>query len=130
MANRARAVVEHVHLGRRKRRTRQHVIADLSINYIELHVLKCGFTAQRITNDYGLDLLVSVYNEHGEIQNSLFHIQAKATDRLKLAKSNTHISFRVSARDLEFWQNEVYPVILILYDAQTERAYWLYVQAY
>jgi hypothetical protein len=28
------------------------------------------------------------------------------------------------------WRKEPYPVIAILFDASTERAYWIYVQAY
>jgi len=37
----------------RKRRMREHVIADLSVHHVEGLVLKCGFTVQRIVADYG-----------------------------------------------------------------------------
>ncbi len=35
----------------RKRRTREHVIADLSINHVERLVSKCGDTTQRSGTD-------------------------------------------------------------------------------
>lgn len=38
-----------------KQRTRQHVIADLSVNFVERLALKCGYTMQRAAADYGYD---------------------------------------------------------------------------
>jgi hypothetical protein len=38
----------------RKRRTREHVIADLSVNHVERMVLRCGWTVERVRRDYGL----------------------------------------------------------------------------
>jgi hypothetical protein len=40
-------------IGPRKRRTRQHVIADLSVHHVEGFVLAEGHTAQRVERDYG-----------------------------------------------------------------------------
>ncbi len=34
------------HLPDRKRRTREHVIADLSVNHVERFILQCGWTAR------------------------------------------------------------------------------------
>jgi hypothetical protein len=45
----------------RKRRTREHVIADLSINHVERLVLRCGWTAERTRYDYGIDLYMQTY---------------------------------------------------------------------
>ena len=43
----------------RKRRTREHVIADQSVNYVERFIIDAGHTAQRMEKDYGYDLLLS-----------------------------------------------------------------------
>ena len=40
------------------------------------------------------------------------------------------ISFRVQRADLERWLEETMPVLLILYDAKSETAYWNYIQAH
>ena len=37
----------------RKRRTREHVIADLAVNHVERQALLCGFTIERVVHDYG-----------------------------------------------------------------------------
>ena len=39
-----------------KRRTREHVIADQSINYVERRILDEGHVALRTVADYGIDL--------------------------------------------------------------------------
>lgn len=39
-------------LGLRKQRSRQHVIADLSVHHVEGFILKEGHTAQRLGSDY------------------------------------------------------------------------------
>ena len=43
----------------RKRRTREHVIADLSVNHVERQVLLAGYVVDRVSNDYGIDLEVT-----------------------------------------------------------------------
>lgn len=70
------------------------------------------------------------YNPNGEVENGKVLFQLKATDVLKKSADGMVISVRLEWRDLLFWVNEVEPVILILYDAQQDGAYWLYVQEY
>ena len=53
---------------RRKRRTREHVIADLSVNHVERVVLRCGWTVQRLNPDYGIDLVMTTYDASGQIR--------------------------------------------------------------
>lgn len=114
----------------RKRRTREHVIADLSVNHVERLVLRCGWTVERTRFDYGIDLNMVTYNDRGEPENGSVLFQLKATDSLKWLSDGTALPIRLEWRDLLFWLNERQPVILIVYDAQHDKAYWLYVQAY
>lgn len=114
----------------RKRRTRSHVTADLSVNHVERHVLLCGCTVERFWHDYGYDLLLTSYNANGEVENGDVRLQVKATDFLRYRRDGQSFSFRVEAVDLRLWLREIAPVILIVYDALREDAYWLYVQAY
>jgi hypothetical protein len=51
-----------------KLRTRAHVLADLSVNYVERQVLFCGCAVQRIYSDYGYDLMMSTFKPNGEIE--------------------------------------------------------------
>lgn len=70
----------------RKKRTRQHVIADLAVNHIERQVLLCGHTLQRIHHDYGLDGMLSTFGSRGQAENGLVWMQIKATDHLERLK--------------------------------------------
>lgn len=113
-----------------KLRTRAHVLADLSINYVERQVLLCGFSVDRVQHDYGYDLTMTTYHDSGEIQPGPIYIQVKATDRLPRLADGRTISWLISRRDLKLWLQETYPVILVVYHGQRETAYWMHIQAY
>jgi hypothetical protein len=106
------------------------VLADLSINHVERHILLRGFALNRMDTDYGIDLLMLTYNDHGEVENGHVLFQVKATDSLHVLQEGTTIACRVEVADLKAWQEEWMPVILVVYDGQKNKAYWLYVQQY
>lgn len=112
----------------RKQRTRQHVIADLSANYVERLILEEGHTAQRLRNDYGYDLFVQTFDGDGYVEPGFVLIQLKATDDLRI--DGTECLCDLEVRDCNLWLAEKMPVILVLYDAQRRKARWLWVQDY
>jgi len=112
-----------------KIRTRGHVIADLSVNYVERLILQQGHAVQGVEKDYGYDLQMFTFDE-GTFENGYLYLQLKATDELKTLKGGREISFKLSRADVNLWRRELSPVILIIWDAKQEIAYWLYVQAY
>jgi hypothetical protein len=114
----------------RKCRTREHVLADLSANYVEKQALLCGYAADRVRSDYGIDLIVQTFNRRGEVENGWLLFQLKGTDRIKLVDGGRAVSCRVERADLRHWLNESQPVILALYDARADLAYWLFVRRY
>jgi hypothetical protein len=113
----------------RKKRTRQHVLAELSANHVERHALACGYAVERVEHDYGIDLILFTYDRAGNWHSGFVFIQLKATDHLRFRKDGT-ISFAVSRADLEWWLDATDPVVLVVYDAKADQAYWLYIQAY
>jgi hypothetical protein len=116
----------------RKRRTREHIIADLSVHHVEGLALKCGYFAQRVVADYGFDLQLDTCNEAGEIDSDPVRLQLKTSDGLRqyeLAREDV-FSFPVSAKDYRMRTAAVLPTFFILYDAQLGEAYWLHVQEY
>ena len=52
---------------RGKLRTREHVVADLGVNFVERQVLLAGFAAGRVAPDYGLDLRMVTFSPVGEV---------------------------------------------------------------
>ena len=112
-----------------KRRTREHIISDLSVNHVERHVLLCGYTVQRVTQDYGIDLLIATFNRKGEVEVGEILVQLKGTRKLRF-RNDAMVSCRIERAHLVHWLAHPLPVILIVFDAAKELAYWLYVQSY
>jgi Domain of unknown function (DUF4365) len=112
----------------RKQRTRQHVIADQSVNHLERFIIDAGHTAQRLEKDYGYDLLLFTFDEQGYAEPGLVSLQLKATENLHAVGAD--YVFDVDIRDYNLWTHEKFPVLLILFDASRRRAYWLDFQRY
>ncbi len=115
-------------LAPRKKRTRQHVIAAQSVNYVERFILDEGHTAERTASDYGYDLTMYTYDEEGYAEEGSVYLQLKASE--KITPLGDDFVFDVDLRDYALWTAEPMPVILILFDASRRRAYWVYVQRY
>jgi len=109
----------------RKKRTREHVIADLGVHHVEGAILRCGFTAERTVYDYGLDLYMTTYGPDGEAESDGVLFQFKATDHLVFTADRSAVIVRVGRADLNRWLAEIYPVILVIYDARSDVGYWL-----
>jgi hypothetical protein len=113
-----------------QRRTREHVIADLSANHAERQALLCGFSVERVRHDYGIDLILFTYEPDGEVESGNVLLQLKASDRVQVVAQGSFIAHRLDTADLSSWLTEFQPVILVVYDAAIDRSYWLYVQAH
>jgi hypothetical protein len=113
-----------------KRRTREHVIADLAVNHVERQALLCGHTVERVRSDYGVDLLMVTFDAAGEVEDGYIPIQVKATEGLAWLQTEEAAAFRVTRKDLVGWLRQSMPVILAVYDVSEDRAYWLHVQGH
>ena len=102
-------------LGPRKQRTRQHVIADLSVHHLEGFILEAGHTAQRIGSDYGYDLVMTTFDEEGYIEPGWVYFQVKAMETLDA--SGADFVYDLDIRDYNLWIKEKMPVVLVLFDA-------------
>src|SRR5262245_20960876 len=97
-------------LGPRKRRTRQHVIADLSVHHVEGFILEEGHTAQRFGSDYSYDLLMRTFDEMGFVEPGVVYFQLKASETLQAV--GTDFVFDVDICDYNLWRQEEMPVVL------------------
>lgn len=112
----------------RKRRTRQHIIADLSVHHVEGLILEEGHTAQRTVSDYGYDLTMWTFDEEGYAETDSVRFQIKASDSPSIVGGNFVLDLDV--RDYNLWICERSPVILVLFDATRRRAYWEHIQIF
>ena len=83
-----------------------------------------------MVHDYGIDLLMFTYSDDGETENGHVEIQLKATDNPRFVNADKEIAMRVDVADLNQWQWEPMPVVLVVYDARRDRAYWIHIQNY
>ncbi|TWU37523.1 hypothetical protein Q31b_43110 [Novipirellula aureliae] len=79
----------------RKVRTTEHIIADLSYNFLEHKVLQRGHWLDAPQNDYGIDATMFHHNERGEIENGEVRFQLKASNQIHISKDKKWISQRV-----------------------------------
>ncbi len=71
---------------------------------------------------------METYDELGEIENEGVWFQLKANENVKIAAKEQAIAVRMEWRDLLFWMNERMPGILVVFDANQEKAWWLHLQ--
>src|SRR5262249_51359791 len=57
-------------------------------------------------------------------------IQVKATEQTRRVNNGREIVFRVERADVLTWVSQADPVLLIVYDARADQAWWLHVQGY
>lgn len=112
----------------RKRRTRGHVIADIAVNHVERFVYAAGFTAERVRHDYGYDLLVATFDEFGFVEQGHVSVQIKATEHARLSANSDSVVLRLDVADILAWMENPMPVLLVIFEASSRKAHWLYVQ--
>jgi hypothetical protein len=71
---------------------------------------------------------MTTFNRRGESENGLIWMQVKATDHPGRLQAQNALAVRVERKHLLFWMGELFPVLVVLYDATQDRAYWLHVQ--
>ncbi len=114
----------------RKRRTREHVIADMSRVHVESVFIEAGYSTEAVRSDYGYDLIVTTYDDRGYVEPGQVLLQLKASDTIGKRASTDALVFDMAVKDYHLWRREPNPVFLVLYDPADRRAYWLYVQRY
>ncbi len=120
--------------GTRKLRPRSRVIADMSLNFLEREVLCRGHRLIRIPeeSDDGTDAFMRTHRpDTTEVETGQVDFQLKATDKLEVVGKGKLIRYQAEVAHLHFWYHQVFhPFILVMYDAENHRGYWVDVQAY
>ena len=114
-----------------KLRTRQQIVEDLALNHIEKQILLSGNILKRRGDmNYGYDGAIQTFDEEGRINNLSLMILLTSTDLVQLSPKKVGFVVDLSKQDLEHWLNTEMPVLIILYDAQKDIAYFTDLQTY
>ena len=103
-------------------------MADLAVNHAERFVLRAGHTAERFGSDYGVDLTVHTFGPGGHLEPGEFNVQVKGSDKPRYLGGGKTVSVQVASDTLRLWLQQIFPLILVIYDARKDVAFWLYVQ--
>lgn len=114
----------------RKRRTREHVIGDLGVNFVERQFILAGHAVNRTSSgqDYGVDLAVLTFDSNGELQNGQIEVQVRSSEQVQSVNKQTEISCRLATSHVTHWLLQPNPIIVAIYDAESDRAWWVNVQ--
>jgi len=109
---------------------REHIIADLSENYVQRPFLERGHTCGRVIPDYGYDLSVVTFDSKGYREGAWLYLQLKATDDIEKYGINDMFSFTIDVASYNQYIKELVPVYFVLFDAQGRQAYWVNARTY
>lgn len=112
-----------------KRRTPEHVVADMSVNFLERRVLECGWVMEVMRSDYGIDAAIITFTPEGYVEPGLVYVQVKSARRLRLVDNGRSASLRLERSHIRAWMSEPFPVMIVLYDASSDAALWMHLQA-
>ena len=108
------------------KRTRAHVLETLSRQHVE-SIFPPEWVHRRVEDDYGLDLRVEIVAGES-VSGREFAVQLKGTDRLRTSGEDVLHSCKVSTA--HYFLHRPEPVMYVVYNAQEDTAYWLWVQPY
>jgi Domain of unknown function (DUF4365) len=105
-------------------RTEQHEIAEIAVTAIQSVIAAAGFAVERVTNDYGEDLLVQT-SHAGQMDASRMWVQAKGTRSIDShTRSDGRLAISVQRDHLTRWARSADPVVIVLWDCSANIGYF------
>jgi len=107
------------------------MLEDISRNKLHEAFGSVGWTVEDLRKDYGEDLFVRIFAD-GVATPLSFFVQAKGTDNLSrhIDSHTGAVEFSVKRRHVEHWKQFWEPVILSLWDSESNSTSWNCVQTY
>ncbi len=107
---------------KRKRSARVERIGVLGVGMVVERDLDWVYREQAV-EDYGIDAHLEVVEDDETVSGQLIAVQVRSRER-PFDRISGGWLVRDSLDHLEYWLGHVLPVILVVYDAASERAYW------
>jgi hypothetical protein len=93
------------------------------IEAIRATIARLGwFVREPVRPDYGVDLFLETAEDERP-SGRLLALQVKS-GRSYLGEGGDDIPFRANQKHIDYWMGHSLPVVVVLYDPETDRAYW------
>lgn len=106
-------------------------IEDLGISYVYSIIAKMGFLFREQTkHDYGIDIQFETTTEAEKGSGRLIAAQIKSGVSYFKTQTENEITFYADEYHIKYWAEHDLPILLILYNPDTDLAFWCDVKEY
>ncbi len=112
---------------------RASIVGEQGIAHIRRVVLDMGYMFYETGGvEAGIDGYIELRDQHtGKVSNLILQVQGKATERERLpAETSDSFEWPCSEADIKYWLHGTAPVLLIVVQTTTNRAYWKSIKDY
>src|SRR6266851_5554608 len=116
-----------------KRIGRSDIIGEQGIAHIRRVVLDMGYMFYQTGGvEAGIDGYIELRDQStGEVRNLILQVQGKATERDRLpAETADSFEWPCTEVDIAYWLHGTAPVLLVVVQTTTNRAYWKSIKDY
>lgn len=111
------------------KRPSTHVIASKAVTTVASIIAEAGFAVERVTSDYGEDLLVQTAHA-GQMDANRLWFQVKGTEHIeRFRRADGSILYPFAMDHLRRWIRSSDPVLVVLWDVENSRGYWAWPMA-
>jgi len=109
------------------KRTKSSQIGEKAVLLVREIFNEANWVCNPLYGDFGIDLHVKVF-ESGHTTPWELHVQIKGTERPHVSEG--HIHFSIDTEHLNDWYESPLPVLFVVCNVRSEKAYWLWVKEY
>lgn len=106
------------------RRSRQNEQEQRSIHQFGERLVEAGWEHTRVQNDLGEDFIVLLYHR-GEAVGVSFWVQLKSVSDARIRTTQKYLPHRFKIKDLKHWEHFFDPVILLVWDVNLRKGWWI-----
>jgi len=96
--------------------------------YLQNTINPTGWILRGKDEDYGIDNEIEIVDETGTVTGKVVWLQVKSTRDIKIV--NDQVKYRLNIDFLQYVYKCDNPILLLIYDAENDIAYWLWLQRY
>jgi hypothetical protein len=104
------------------------VSGDIAEHQVAMFFLERGWTAQKVTPDYGEDLMVRIFDRDGQSTPYIFFVQVKGKQEHRVTQERNQYDFLIEKPHYDSWMTFWQPMFLVVWDHKKKTGRWDWVQ--